>query len=405
MVFKISGIFLKAILFFILGLLTYQYLPTKIYTFPKATPFTGEYFYNPYEEKNTLWLKGNFHAHAHAWGGLTHGHQAGDIIEEKYRELGYDVPTVSDYFRINKDVNKSDDLYIPVYEHGTDVKKSHRQIIGAKRVDFYDITFQFNMHQKQYLVERMSNSAPVLAINHPGLRKGHSDEVLEKISGYDCLEVLNKSTDYSNYWDAALSSGKAAWLIANDDTHDVLKENNSVGTAWTMLNVAKRTSDEVLKALASGKTYGVQVRNDLTQKDHRKYRAVNENSLQFVKVEGKKYSIQLEKEAEHIRLIGQNGRTKRYFENTDYLEYEIQEEDTYLRAEILNTHTKILLNPIIRYDGIHPPSNTLQSKTHWGYTILFRLSIVIIDFFFIMILIINPIVRKGQKRKKQLTVA
>lgn len=404
MLLRILGISFTAFILLVLSLLTYQYLPTKIYTYPEVKPFEGEFFYNPYADLNSHWLKANFHAHAHAWSGITKGSQSGDIIENEYKNLNYDIFSVSDYFRLNPDVDKTYVLYIPTYEHGTDIHKSHRHVIGTDKVDFYDITFQFNIHLKQYLIERLKNSSAVLAINHPGIRDGHPKEILEKVSGYDCLEVFNRSRDYTSYWDAVLSAGKPVWLIANDDTHDVLYENNSIGISWTMLNVDKKSASEVLNALASGTTYGVQMRNGLSEEEYRKHRAINENSIQFLKVEDHNIiKIKLEHEAEYIRLIGQNGRTVIYAENTDYIEYEIQDNDTYLRTEISNSYTRILLNPIIRYDGVNPPINTLQSKTHWGYTLLFRLGVIVVDFIFVITLIITSVLRKEQKRRKRLT--
>jgi len=395
---RILNIIKKLFILFIILWFSYQYLPSKIYTYPKPAAFSGEYFYNPYEMPDKYWLKGNFHAHARAWSGLTNGHQSGAEVENVYKKFNYDIHVVSDYFRINPDVNKDSPLYIPTYEHGSDVNKTHRQILGAEKVDFYDITFQFNTHLKQYLVERLRKSAVVLALNHPGSREGHSAKVLRKISGYDCIEVFNNQKDYTGEWDVALSAGKAVWLMSNDDAHEVEKENNPVGTSWTMLNVDKKETSDVLAALSSGKTYGVQLRDDLDEISHRQHRAVNENALDYIKVENDTVKIKMQKTAEEIRLIGQNGRAKKIVEHTDAIEYPVKKNDTYLRTEVLNKHTRMIFNPVIRYDGINTPQNTLLSKTHWGLTLLFRFSILITDLMLLKVLIINPAVRRNRKK-------
>lgn len=395
---KILLLFSKLFLLFIVGLLTYEYLPTKIYRFPAEQPFAGTSFYNPYENAKPYWLKANFHAHAYAWGGLTNGHQTGDVVQAAYRKRGYDIPVVSDYFRLNPDVDKTDELYVPAYEHGTDIHKTHRHIIGTEKVDYYDITFSFNVHLKQYLVERMKKGTEVLAINHPAMRNGHPPEMLRKMSGYDCMEVYNKGRYYPVHWDAALSTGKAVWLLANDDCHDVEREGNTVGTAWTMVNVAEKKTAKVFEALKKGNTYAVQLRNDLPAEVHKSLRGKNENHPQEVKIRHDTLYIALKKKAEYIRLLGQEGAEKMKVLNTDSLVYPIAPNDTYLRTEIRNQYTNLLLNPIIRYDGKQIPSNPLQAKTHTAYTMLLRSGIVLFDILLLFLLFGRPF--RNRKKKK-----
>ena len=395
----------KVLVFFLLTVITCQYLPTKIYDLPELESFQGDHFYNPYADLDSNWLKGNFHAHAAAWMGLTNGHQHGGAVQKAYLKHGYDIPVVSDYYRLNPHVNRADDLYIPAYEHGSDIKKTHRQVIGAKKVDYYDITYSFNVHQRQYLLERTAKAGEVLVMNHPGLRNSLSLDEMKNLSGYHCIEVFNKHRYYHKHWDAALSAGKPAWLIANDDCHDVERIGNTVGTAWTMLNMKERSKSNILEALANGKTIGVQVRNDLSKEDHKKYRATNENTLQAVHVEGNSISITLEKPAEKIRLIGQNGIEKASIEQTNHIQYEMQEDDTYIRAEILQAHTNIILNPIIRYDGKTTPTNTLTASTDWLATWIMRMGIITADVLAILFMIIFPALRRVKSKKQELSWA
>jgi hypothetical protein len=54
---------------------------------------------------------------------------------------------------------------------------------------------------------------------HPALLGGHSTADLRQLSGYDGLEVLNhRVPPATTQWDAALSSGRAVWAMANDDS-------------------------------------------------------------------------------------------------------------------------------------------------------------------------------------------
>jgi hypothetical protein len=75
----------------------------------------------------------------------------------------------------------------PEYEQGWNVQKAHRPAIGGDA--------------------------------HPALLGGHSTADLRQLSGYDGLEVLNhRVPPATTQWDAALSSGRAVWAMANDDS-------------------------------------------------------------------------------------------------------------------------------------------------------------------------------------------
>lgn len=58
--------------------------------------------------------------------------------------MGYGVPGISDYFRINPHQSRQSSRFVPVYEHGANVHKSHRLAIGSEQVDYYDVTLWHN---------------------------------------------------------------------------------------------------------------------------------------------------------------------------------------------------------------------------------------------------------------------
>ena len=114
------------------GIAAIEYLWTPVYDFPAALPFRGAHWYNPYATVAPAahWLKANFHAHTRAWGGLTNGHQTAGEITNTYRALGYDVIGISNYHRID-DTFAAESSYMPSYEYGYSVRKTHRLAIGA----------------------------------------------------------------------------------------------------------------------------------------------------------------------------------------------------------------------------------------------------------------------------------
>ncbi len=375
------GIIVSIILFF--GL---QYFQIKIYNFSEPLPFHGDSLYNPYENLSEKWLKSNFHTHAHAWGGLTNGHQPGDEVERAYRNIQYDVACISDYHAINPLQDKQHPLYIPVYEHGMNTQKAHRLAIGSEDVYFYDVLLFQSQSIKQYLVERLKQKAPVVCIAHPSIRESHSPAVLRNLSGYDCLEVLNRGRIATPHWDAALSAGKPVWVLGNDDCHDVTK--SGFATCWTMVHAAT-TAEGVLQALKTGKTYGVYNKAPLPTRAVIPPVARNDKGgiLRKVSTRENTMDIQLWQKADTIRLIGQNGRVKAEAFHARSISYEFTESDTYIRTEIITSKADYYLNPVIRYEGNIPPQNYKMATTDTWRTFLWRYTILLVSFLCIRLLL------------------
>src|SRR5690349_6465529 len=81
---------------------TDQYLFCPIYTFNNTGPFSGDSIYNPYVAVVPQdWVRCNFHAHVHCWGGLTNGHGNAPIADSVYNSLHYGVHAISNYMRID----------------------------------------------------------------------------------------------------------------------------------------------------------------------------------------------------------------------------------------------------------------------------------------------------------------
>ncbi|MDD8019323.1 MAG: hypothetical protein PHP42_13205, partial [Bacteroidota bacterium] len=198
--------------------LTYQQLQTDIYDFPNPKPFSGDSIYNPYAHVQGTWYKANFHAHTKAYSGLTYGTKSARYVIGKYKALDYDIINISDYFSMKNNSSDSD-LFLDMYEHGLNIFKTHRLVIGAPSVDYFDFSFNFTLSNKQYVLHRLENECRLLAIAHPEFEDGHTRNDVKYLSGYQCMEVLNHLRTSTAHWDSALSAGKPVWLIAGDDSH------------------------------------------------------------------------------------------------------------------------------------------------------------------------------------------
>jgi len=343
-----------------------QYIQSRRYSFAAPQVFSGDSLYNPYQSIDSLWQKGNFHAHARAWGGITDGkHNTTEALIEKYQQMNYSVICVSDYHSINPQQAIQEPSFIPVYEHGYNLFKAHRLAMGSHDVSFYDITLFPNTSDKQYIINRIKQQSPYLTIAHPKFGGGHTFEDLALLSGYECLEVLNHYRLSDKHWDTVLSAGKPVWIVGNDDNHNISKPDET-GAKWTMIASDTNKGTAILENLTNGKAYGVEGKG-----------GVNDNHLQFLKVNGQTLFLKLENPAKEIAFIGQNGKTNALFTNTDHASYVFHPTDTYLRTLITNEQTKMYLNPVIRYDGKTKPENTMTAVYNPIKTWLMRLRVVV----------------------------
>lgn len=378
-------IFLKGLLTLIFMVAAFQYFQIKLYDFPAQDPFKGNHIYNPYNKRGN-WLKANFHAHSTTWGGLTNGHQDGSEVVRQYNNFHYDIACVSDYHSLNNGIYNGRNLAIPVYEHGINFGKSHQLAIGSDKVTHFDVMFWQNTSIKQYLINKLREDAQVVCINHPSIRNGHPVSAFPLLTGYNCLEVLNRDRMAFEQWDAALSAGRPVWILANDDCHDINK--NGFARAWTLVKAETANRESVIKALTYGNTIGV-YRNKMISNRDSLQQWVKGNSgelIEEVTTEGMKVHYHLKKPAKKITLIGQGGLVKSQAVDTNQISYSFNANDTYIRAEIETSEVTIYLNPVLRYPGNFMPVNTMEANVRLLPTLLLRLCIVfgVISYFFLL---------------------
>lgn len=367
--FKWIGKFLLTLVLSLLLLLVIlsciQHFQSQRYVFAPPQAFSGSYLYNPYQGMDTVWRQCNFHAHAHAWGGLTDGKaQNGSALLAKYDSMGYDLACISDYHRINPEQDTAATIFVPVYEHGHNLFKAHRLAMGSSRVSYYDVSLLHSLHDRQYIINRVHTTSPVVAVAHPKFGGGHTLSDFGYLSGYELMEVLNHYRLSDKYWDVALSAGKAVWIVGNDDCHDIRKADET-GTNWTMVAANTPQGDTVLAHLRDGQAYGVVGKN-----------GVNENYVQSVTADSLTINIKLSKKAREIRLVGQHGLLRAAMTNNDHISYTFAPEDTYIRAEVKMRNSKMYLNPIVRYNGTDTPTNLPTAQFSWWQTWLMRLLVL-----------------------------
>jgi len=386
-----------AILVVLLAIFLVFYLQSPIYKFSGPSVFSGSKLYNPYEKMDAAnWRKYNFQVQSRVWGGLTDGRKnTNELVESIYNQLGFDHVATSDYQQINYYGSEKPD-YIPTYEHGYNIFKTHQVCIGAKKVLWTDLMFFQTLSMKQWILDQLKKDSRIVAMAHPLLRNGYSIDEMQYLNNYQLMEVLNNVRLSFEHWDMALSSGHLVWMLANDDAHDV-KNSNEVGRRFTMINSPSTKSDVILENLEKGNAYGF----DFTRHDDEPMETKYERSkhiphLVSAKLIGDTLVIEVSKEAVLYEFIGQGGKTLQSSKGGKSARYIIKSGDTYVRTEIkFSDNSGIYLNPIIRYEGDRPLSK-LTSEIDETATILLRLS-----YFIIGVLLLMFYIKRRKKRKNK----
>lgn len=354
-----------AVLFVAVGF----YLRSEIYQFAPAQPFAGTSLYNPYDSMPPLRFKANFHAHSRSWGGWTNGHQSDSVLVTNYLLRGYQLPSLSNYHQISRWSQNKAPLYVPVYESGYNPLKSHLLVMGLDRPSYFDFPLYQNTSQQQQIIQGLRDRGAVLVMAHPDFGGGRRLEDMPLLGGYHFMEVFNHYRHSEKYYDAALTAGRLSWVMANDDTHDLHRE--ATFKRWNVLMGDQGEIRDVMHQALMGRHYAVYAEDSTFNKAlvSCAIASVNERVFRF------------SHPFERIQAIGQNGKVLASSINTDTLRVELGVHDPYARVEALDQGAKLLLNPMVRYDGRTLPlaaslRATPEPVRTWAFRFLVLISLV-----------------------------
>jgi hypothetical protein len=287
---------------------------------------------------------------------LTNGAQSNEAVVERYRDLGYAVPGVSNYQHIAAQDGVST---MPLYEHGYNVGKRHQLGIGAREVEWFDFLLWQGLSQRQYVIDRMKRTADLVAIVHPASRDAYTADDMAQLTGYDLIEIVNGPFAVEDVWDAALSAGRPVWGIANDDTHD-LRDFRRTAVGWNMVGSPSASTADIVAALRAGRSYAV-LRTGAID-------SVDLTVLDRVDVHESTVSISVSGAESTFAFIGQNGALKKTVKYAMGASYTFADGDTYVRTVITSPQTVLYVNPIVRYDGreLTSPAATVDAAATWA---------------------------------------
>lgn len=397
---KILRFIYRTILYFfivIFGMLIMYYLSAPIYNFSGPVPFSGDKLYNPYQSSDSNnWRKYNFQVQSKAWLGITDGRKnTNQLIDSVYNILGYDHVATSDYQKINY-YGKEKPSFIPTYEHGYNIFKTHQVCIGAESVLWTDLLLWQTTSMKQWILDLLKKDNRLVVIAHPLLRGGYTINDMTYLTNYDAIEVLNNMRVSTAHWDEALSSGQIAYIIGNDDAHDVLNSND-VGRRFTMINSKTLNQENILQSLEKGNAYGMDfVRIDDEPMDDKIQRSKDIPSLRYAKLYSDTLKVKVDRIATSIKFITSNGEIAKEVLNNNKAEAVIGSQMPYLRTHFsFADGSNLYLNPVIRYSG-DGPTTQKTAEVDSRATLLLR-----IVYFICALLIAYGIamLRKSRRRK------
>jgi hypothetical protein len=202
---------------------------------------------------------------------------------------------------------------------------------------------------------------------------------MEKICGYDIMELdCGKSTE-NEFWDWALSAGHYSFGLANDDLH-YPDRTTKIARRCNFLCTPSATYEDIKDCLLDGCYYSMRI-PDYGNGD---WEIKTDKNLDLPRIEniGLRDStifISLSATADSIKVFGQNHSTLLLKKDTSYAEYTIQPGDSYARfTAYLPGGEVIYSNPFARYDAkiSDSPQKVPSYSVNIVLTILFNTALL-----------------------------
>ncbi len=372
-ILKIISYTLLGIIAFALILSFVLWAVIPVYNFPEEQKFSGDKFYNPYKDyDNTHYYRANFHGHSRLTGGLTNGKDNSlEDVFKAYRDLEYGYATVSNYHHITPE-SFYDFPLIPAQEYGVNVFKTHLLLIGSTRKEYYDQPLLQDANTIQFRINMVKPHTNIVTLAHPAFLNGIEVEHMKKLTGYDLMEVVNTFAHSVTHWDTALTSGRPAFLLASDDTHNVFI-NTDIGRNITMIPLEPSKYELVYDTLKQGSAYGITVPHSIAALNRDEKLKVLESHPQLISLQvddNGLINIKLNRNVDKITFTSDNGVEKAAFENTDNASYKFMNDESYIRATAYFDNESIAyFNPVIRTsDGLKP--NMPEISLNYPLTII-----------------------------------
>ena len=300
-------------------------------------------YYNPYEiitnetNKNMQWMKSNFHMHA----GVGIKGDCGEFptreVVDAYAQAGYKVLAVTNHNTHIPYATERDDISLingVEYSH-----IAHMVLLGTDR--FEDIN-----HQEA--IDRTVANGGFVVLCHPNWywenREHWSLEMLEQVTGYTGLEIINMGAYNPNNWgsgsglaldkwDYLLTAGRKVWGFGTDDFHYW----NDMDKAFNMIYAKSGAYADVKEAVEFGRFY---VSTGVVELERFSFKGGR------ISVKAK-LAIPTYSDTFEYRFIGTGGKLLYEVTGRD-AEYMVDPAERYVRVEVtVDYGAKIYLQPVL----------------------------------------------------------
>lgn len=363
----ISRVIAAIVLVALLGIIITSISP--IYDFAEPTPFSGKSIFNPYRNFDPTigWKRANFHTHTRVDGILNECKYTPAQTLEAYDRFDYDIVTLSNHNYLTKHPTDST-LQVNCYEHGYNLLKFHKLVFGSDEIWELDHMLPILASQKQLQIDVLSKQSDIVVLNHPLRTHTLGHGTLEKLCGYQIIELDSGKSTENEYWDAALSAGRYSFALANDDLH-YPDRAGAIAMRSNMLNVGSARYDDIRTVLLDGCYYSMRTPNygngnwEVKIERNRTIPRVRNIGLSG----NDEIYISLSKPADSIKIFGQGHTTLASAYATDSLGYQMQEHNAYARFTAYFEDGEVIYsNPFARYDSTRY-ENPFQASAY-GYT-------------------------------------
>ena len=297
------------------------------------------------------WFKGNIHTHTNQ----SDGDESPEKVVRWYRRHGYDFLVLTDHNHLTLLESRAGKrrfrrpVMIPGEEISANIKQGavpiHINGIGITRVvepiDTGDVvsTIQAN-------VNAILDAGGIASINHPNYKWAFDHEAISQVTGASMLEVFNGvpmanvvgapgRPGNEEIWDGVLSSGRAIYGVATDDSHnykDFEPGLSNPGRGWVVVRSPSLTATAIVDAMAGGEFY-----------------ASTGVELEDLELSDKAISLRVRQQAECVyttRFIGKGGVVQDEVVGTK-AGYRVRGDEGYVRATVSSSAgTKAWTQPV-----------------------------------------------------------
>ena len=324
---------------------------SPVYDFREPTPFSGPDIFNPYRNVDTTygWKRAALHTHSKVEGILNECDFTPEQIRDEYLNYGYEVVHFSNH---NEHTQHPTEGEVKIYEHGYNLSKLHVHVYGSEGINIFDCFMPLFDFQRQFKLDMLAKGADLVQLNHPRRTKGIDKETMQRLGGYQVMELSGIIEEEQREWDWALSAGRYSFGIYTDDMH-FLDRTAAVARRSTMLNTPSESYNDVVATLRDGAYYSLYT-PDYGEGDKEIKRVMNLTIPRIRTIgesDGNIY-VSFTEAADSIRFTGQDCKLLHVVYNSDTASYAMHNEDSYARiTAYFADGERIYTNPFARYDA------------------------------------------------------